>query len=55
MEMKTILAILLLPVVAFGQGYSGGFAWSNAPTLFVRNTNGLVKGNLFTEIGRAHV
>ena len=46
---RNILAILLLPVVAFGQAYTGGFAWSNAPTLFARGTPNLVStGNVFS-------
>ena len=46
--MKRILFCLLLATSAFGQAFTGNFGWSNAPTLFVRNANGLVKGNLFT-------
>ena len=47
--MRTLtVAALLLPLAALGQAFSGSFAWTNAPTLFARNPDGLVKGNLFT-------
>ena len=43
-----IVSLFLIASISFGQAFSGNFAWTNYPTLFARNNNGLVKGNLFT-------